>query len=820
MPVSNVELRVDSRQAVTALQQVNRASGQLDNAIGQLQRALGGLTASFAGGFAISKIIQDFAELDKNIRRLGTAGGDVKALDEGLGNLSTRLDGVASKAELAAASYQALSAGFSDTEGNIKLVEAATKAAVGGLADTTQVTEVLTKTLNAYNMSGSQAIKVTDSISKAIEYGQVEWSDYTSQLGRVASIAALAGVSLDEVNAFIAAATKNGATAEVAFTGLSAALTQILQPTKESQDAAKLLGIQWNLAGIQGKGFTGLMAELAKAQNINKEAAARLVGSQEGMRGVFAANAKAGKDYQMILQGLQEAAGKTDSDFSKMKESLENQLKALDTAFKNLSNEVAATFAPVVGAALKTVIDKLNEAATIMRDFRVGVEVLAGAFGGLASAIASLDGPLLRSIARFNELGRNAGFRLMAGIFTAGSTELLLGVAGFGAAKRKRDAKNQPIGPEMPDRLRNAAVARAPINIIGGGAGGGDGSSGAANAAERAAKAAADEQARVAEVIRSRLAEGQITRLNSELKDKIAAAEASGDKMLAARLQGQQKELDIQYRYAQELAKETNARAQEAIISAGLTELKANQRDVEREMSTIDQQRVKDGAQLLIDKQNELNLLNQIDPLKRDLLQIEQYLNSEEIQRLQLTQDQLDKLRKILTTTAQIKNASSGLKDLYTDIGMSLKSGIVDAIQGAIDGTKSLGDVASQVLRNIANKLLDVAINMALFGEMSGTGTGGGLLGAFFKKRATGGSVTGNRPYLVGERGPELFMPGRSGGIAPSGTFGGGVNIVVNVDATGSSVQGDDQRAKQLGQVVAVAVRQEIIKQKRPGGLL
>jgi TP901 family phage tail tape measure protein len=734
MPVSNVELRVDSRQAVTALQQVNRASGQLDNAIGQLQRALGGLTASFAGGFAISKIIQDFAELDKNIRRLGTAGGDVKALDEGLGNLSTRLDGVASKAELAAASYQALSAGFSDTEGNIKLVEAATKAAVGGLADTTQVTEVLTKTLNAYNMSGSQAIKVTDSISKAIEYGQVEWSDYTSQLGRVASIAALAGVSLDEVNAFIAAATKNGATAEVAFTGLSAALTQILQPTKESQDAAKLLGIQWNLAGIQGKGFTGLMAELAKAQNINKEAAARLVGSQEGMRGVFAANAKAGKDYQMILQGLQEAAGKTDSDFSKMKESLENQLKALDTAFKNLSNEVAATFAPVVGAALKTVIDKLNEAATIMRDFRVGVEVLAGAFGGLASAIASLDGPLLRSIARFNELGRNAGFRLMAGIFTAGSTELLLGVAGFGAAKRKRDAKNQPIGPEMPDRLRNAAVARAPINIIGGGAGGGDGSSGAANAAERAAKAAADEQARVAEVIRSRLAEGQITRLNSELKDKIAAAEASGDKMLAARLQGQQKELDIQYRYAQELAKETNARAQEAIISAGLTELKANQRDVEREMSTIDQQRVKDGAQLLIDKQNELNLLNQIDPLKRDLLQIEQYLNSEEIQRLQLTQDQLDKLRKILTTTAQIKNASSGLKDLYTDIGMSLKSGIVDAIQGAIDGTKSLGDVASQVLRNIANKLLDVAINMALFGEMSGTGTGGGLLGAFVQE--------------------------------------------------------------------------------------
>jgi hypothetical protein len=173
----------------------------------------------------------------------------------------------------------------------------------------------------------------------------------------------------------------------------------------------------------------------------------------------------------------------------------------------------------------------------------------------------------------------------------------------------------------------------------------------------------------------------------------------------------------------------------------------------------------------------------------------------------------IESLKKQLTEQEQIKA-------IYEDIGMSLKSGIVDAIQGAIDGTKSLGDVASQVLRNIANKLLDVAINMALFGEMSGTGSGGGLLGGLFGKRAMGGSVRAGQPYLVGERGPELFMPGRSGGIAPAGSFGGGVSVVVNVDASGSSVQGDDQRANQLGRIVSVAVQQEIVKQKRPGGLL
>jgi hypothetical protein len=45
-------------------------------------------------------------------------------------------------------------------------------------------------------------------------------------------------------------ATKNGATAEIAFTGLGAALNTLLQPTKESQEAAKALGIEWNLQGL------------------------------------------------------------------------------------------------------------------------------------------------------------------------------------------------------------------------------------------------------------------------------------------------------------------------------------------------------------------------------------------------------------------------------------------------------------------------------------------------------------------------------------------------------------------------------------------
>ena len=168
-------------------------------------------------------------------------------------------------------------------------------------------------------------------------------------------------------------------------------------------------------------------------------------------------------------------------------------------------------------------------------------------------------------------------------------------------------------------------------------------------------------------------------------------------------------------------------------------------------------------------------------------------------------------------------SAAEQMRQVYSDIGMTIKSGVVDAIQGAIDGTKSLGEVAANVLNNIANKILDVAVNMALFGAMSGTGTGGGLLGGLFKPpgKALGGPVAGGTTYMVGERGPELFTPSRSGSIIPNNALGGGsTSVVVNVDASGSSVQGDQAQGKQLGVAISAAVQAELVKQQRPGGLL
>ena len=113
--------------------------------------------------------------------------------------------------------------------------------------------------------------------------------------------------------------------------------------------------------------------------------------------------------------------------------------------------------------------------------------------------------------------------------------------------------------------------------------------------------------------------------------------------------------------------------------------------------------------------------------------------------------------------------------------------------------------------------------SMFSFGELGDLGVQKGDREAgsrYGGKRAGGGSVSGGRSYIVGEEGPEIFTPGISGGITPNHALGGSTSISVNIDASGTSVEGSEPNGEELGRLVAAAIQSELIKEKRPGGLL
>ena len=226
--------------------------------------------------------------------------------------------------------------------------------------------------------------------------------------------------------------------------------------------------------------------------------------------------------------------------------------------------------------------------------------------------------------------------------------------------------------------------------------------------------------------------------------------------------------------------------------------------------------------------------LEQFDSFNQKQLDVlqEQIKINEQMQFLAEFQAPTDQLREMLNPMRQI-----------LDLSVSIRDGFEESFKGIIKGTMTVQEAFRSMLNRIADHFLDTAAKMAatqiqkgflgLFGnmfnfgnlvndagnEMASQGTrmaGSRNLG----RRADGGPVRRGGSFIVGERGPELFSPGVSGMITPNHALGGSTSIVVNVDASGSSVEGDEQQGRELGRVISAAVQSEILQQKRPGGLL
>jgi hypothetical protein len=91
---------------------------------------------------------------------------------------------------------------------------------------------------------------------------------------------------------------------------------------------------------------------------------------------------------------------------------------------------------------------------------------------------------------------------------------------------------------------------------------------------------------------------------------------------------------------------------------------------------------------------------------------------------------------------------------------------------------------------DIVRTLINLANNLPFVGGFLPRGGAGGP--ARERGRALGGPVTGGQQYMVGERGPELFVPNQSGSIVPNNSLGGQINVTVQAGAfLGSS---DDAR--------------------------
>jgi len=185
-------------------------------------------------------------------------------------------------------------------------------------------------------------------------------------------------------------------------------------------------------------------------------------------------------------------------------------------------------------------------------------------------------------------------------------------------------------------------------------------------------------------------------------------------------------------------------------------------------------------------------------------------------ERLKLNEKNFEVAKDLTIEARKLQNAANESVDAFERMATTIQNDIKNGIKGLIRGTSTLGDL----LNNVADRFLDMGLNALLFGNVGGKTVTSGLFGLL--GFANGGKPPVGKPSIVGEKGPELFVPRTSGTVVPNNKLGGGgtTNISVNVDASGSSVQGDEQQSKELGRAISAAIQSELLKQRRPGGLL
>jgi len=655
--ISNIDLRVNSQNAVRNLRQAQTASNQLTKSVGGLGRAFGLLTGGLLVAGAVRNYFKGFNEAERARTAVKTLGVDVEALSNNLLHLSNSLEGAYSQTELLAASYDVASAGFTDASDAAQILEASALGAVGGMSELGTVSDAVTSVLNAFGLESDKAAKIVDGFIQTQNDGKIIVDQYARQIGRIAPTASAAGISIDELNAAIATITAQGVPVEQTFTGLNQAIVSILKPTGEAEKIAKKLGISFNAAALESKGFEGILSEIA-GSGATTEQLAKLFGSVEAMKAVF----------PLI-----------NDDLVKFNQNLLNQANASGVALE-ATNEFQETLSQQFSNLVKQIGNLV----------RVLDKALGPALQNIFNIVNGIVGRFTEAISLMNDLTLGEASRGLA----IGGTKMTLGMESDALDKFQEALLGlQPEGNTDVDSLKRMSLVVQRIQ----------------NQTERTRSYGP----------------------NTEQAESIQGI-------------------------AQNLIERIGMKIQELETEKGITD----------------------------------EIVNQVQP----------------------TDDRLKLVEQILTANSTEYNQVTELTKLYTNMSMSIRTGLVDAIEGAINGTRTLGEVASAVFGQIQRSLIQYGVNAFL-------GSLGGGIGSFFGLsggRANGGAVMAGSSYMVGERGPEIFTPSSSGTIST----GGGANVVVNVDASGTSVEGDESRGRELGRLISVAVQSELIQQQRPGGLL
>lgn len=229
---------------------------------------------------------------------------------------------------------------------------------------------------------------------------------------------------------------------------------------------------------------------------------------------------------------------------------------------------------------------------------------------------------------------------------------------------------------------------------------------------------------------------------------------------------------------------------------------------VKRESEAFEENR-KANKELIADMQFELDLLSMTNEQRQEAIAL-RYLSAD------ATAEEIEAVRELAAAQRQAAKEA----EFWDGVQRNLSDSLYDAISGAKSLKDAVKDFFEELSRQILRAITDqwaqqIAGAFNQSGNAQGAQGGGWMAGVanFFGSliggaRANGGPVQAGVPYLVGERGPELFVAPKTGTIIPNDRMGMGLGQTNNFIVQGRiDRRTQEQMAADVGRKASTAIR-------------
>lgn len=392
----------------SAQSQANTASKNIATKIGNnLQSAgkkltsvgtaltVGVTTPIVAAGTAAFKFSSDFESAMAQVKTIADpTAKSIGAIKDEIVDLSNETGMAAS--DLAAATYQAISAGV-DTASSVEFVANASKLATAGFTDTTTAVDALTTIINAYGLSAEDATHISDVLISTQNKGKTTVNELATTMGKVIPTANAMGVSLEDLGVAYSYLTAGGIATAESTTYLNGMFNELGKSGTDVSDVLKKR---------TGKSFQELMEDGTSLREVLEvlEAEAQetgvgfndLWGSQEAGKAALALLNTSTEEYNETLKDFQTTVGDTETAYGIMAETTEYKLNVALQNGKNaliqLGDTLKTMLLPFIEKSV-ALLQKLNDwLVSLSQEEKEQIVKLA--------AIAAAIGPVLLVIGK------------------------------------------------------------------------------------------------------------------------------------------------------------------------------------------------------------------------------------------------------------------------------------------------------------------------------------------------------------------------------------------------------------------------------------